>query len=70
MMKLLGEAKLEAPYRSVNFWTYRLRTERIPTSYFDVDSLPRSYEEGNRTEGPFHWLCWMLGMESVAKVME
>lgn len=64
-MKLFREARLESNYKSVSMWTYRLRSERVPKSYFDKP--PVSYDADRRTSGFVEWAFWMVGLESFGK---
>ena len=66
-MLLMREARLEMPYKSVNMWTYRLRSERIPKSYFDAP--PSSYDEGNRSTGFAEWACESIGLGGLGKTL-
>eukprot|EP00667_Euglena_gracilis_P024638 EG_transcript_28465 len=65
LLKLFREARLESNYKSVSMWTYRLRSERVPKSYFDKP--PVSYDADRRTSGFVEWAFWMVGLESFGK---
>jgi len=65
MLKLMREARLEGSYKSVNMWTYRLRSERVPKSYFDTP--PASYQPDRRIEGFLHWAGWAVGLEDLGR---